>query len=145
MIQCKPDEVPEKVLQVVNAKGTAVNGCLNLNDQRDVVYRPYGDVWLPCVLWHGGRMEIVETMPSRKQDAGDLFEYESIVRLARNGSEKDARTCRWVSLIHDQFVLRLLAKAYFGYLPREIILQHRGMVEQAKFTALRIWSAGASR
>jgi len=144
MIRCDFDEVPEKVLSIVTAKSGALSGCLNVSAERDVVYRPYGDEWLPCVLWHGGQVEVVETIPSSKQDAGDLFEYENVVRLARNGAIKDERTCRWVNVIHDQFVLRLLTKAYFGYLPRELVLQHRGMVEQAKFTVLRIWRAGTN-
>lgn len=137
------DEVPEQILKIVTAKGGANQGTLTLNDDQDVVYRLYGDVLLPCVLWHGGLVEVVETTPSRKQDAGDLHEYPMIIRLARNGVGKDERTNRWVNTIHDQFVLRLLTKAYFGYLPRELVLQHRGMVDQAKFTALRIWRAGS--
>lgn len=135
------DELPDQVSALVMAKTTKPDGVITVNDEVDIAYRYFADVLIPCVLWRGGYVEQVETIPSRKQDAGDIHEYHDIVRFARNGL-KDEQTCRWVNTIHDQFVIRLLSKAYFGYLPREAIMLHRGMCDQAKFTAVRIWRAG---
>lgn len=141
MIKVPFDEVPKRVLQIVTAKGGIDHGSVVLNEERDIAYRTYEGVFLPCVLFHNGRVEIVESPPSRKQDSGDLFEYDYIAFLAREGMSKDKRTCRWVKTIHEQFIERLLALPYFA-MSVEPIHVRRGMIEQAKFTVARIWKAG---
>lgn len=147
-----PHALPEQVLRILQTRGNVIDPqnqdqdepLLTVNNHEDIAFRFYGFEALPCVLWHKGRIEVVESQPSRTQSAADLYDYPEIVKLARAGVKKDEITCRWVNTIHDLFVLRLLTKAYHGHLPKETLYYHRGMIEQAKFTVLRIWRMGVT-
>lgn len=134
------EELPVKVAAILHARGALVGGQFAyVNDASDIAYRQYMGVYLPSVLWFKGRIETVERIPSQYQDASELFEYVSVVQQARNFQSRNELTCRWVNAIHDQFVIRLLSMAYAGHLPRETVMHHRGLVDQAKFTVMRIW------
>ena len=101
------------------------------------------------ILIEGGRKAyVIEQNSPRSQDASDLSEYQEIIVLARQGEVRDEATCSAINTIHDQFVIYLTAVniAACKYVPVGVldskILNRRGRIQRAKYTALRIWRDG---
>jgi hypothetical protein len=101
------------------------------------------------ILIEGGRKAyVIEQNPPRHQDASDLSEYQEVIVLARQGSVRDEETCSAINTIHELIVIYLTAVniAACKYVPIGVldskILNRRGRIQRAKYTALRIWREG---